>query len=223
MQSGIASGSVLIAVNWITVSSPDQALKAVAAAGNKSLLQVFQSGSIQEFSVQKDDKGRIQSYISWKNLDYNKNFLYKMSFLESIQAGFWETYDQIAIAGESLGTIAKRIVAPKNVEERTEAVESLGGPIAAWKWVHSLIVWNVEIQIYVLFVALLSISIGFFNLLPFPALDGGRIVEESFASLLKMLGMSPKKYEHIAQHYHWFGFLLLMVLSVLIAFKDIFW
>ena len=223
MQSGIASGSILLAVNWITVSSPDHALKEVAAAGNKSLLRVSQSGSIQAFSVEKDDKGRIQSYISWKNLDYNKDFLYKMSFFESIQAGFWETYDQIVIAGESLGTIAKRIVAPKNAEERTEAVESLGGPIAAWKWVHSLIVWNVEIQIYIIFAALLSISIGFFNLLPFPALDGGRIVEESFASLLKMFGISPKKYEYIAQHYHGFGFLLLMLLSVLIAFKDIFW
>lgn len=223
MQSGIASGSVLIAVNWITVSSPDQALKAVADSREKVLLQISHSGSIKELSIQKDDKGRIQSYISWKDLDYNKDFLYKMSFLESIQAGFWETYDQIIIAGESLGTIAKRIVAPKNAEERTEAVESLGGPIAAWKWVHSLIAWNVDITVYVIFAALLSISIGFFNLLPFPALDGGRIIEEIFASLLKWCGVSPKKYEYFAQNYHGFGFLLLMLLSILIAFKDVFW
>jgi regulator of sigma E protease len=223
MQSGISSGSVLLAVNGGAISTPDQALKAVAVAGGKVSLQVSQSGVVKEFIVQKDNQWKIKSYIAWANLEYNKDFRYKMSFFESIKAGFWETYDQIAIAGESLGTIAKRIIAPKSNEERSEAVESLGGPIAAWKGVHSLIVWNVAIQIYIIFAALLSISIGFFNLLPLPALDGGRIVEETFASLLKTCGMSPKKYEHFAQSYHGFGFLLLMVLSVLIAFKDIFW
>lgn len=223
MQSGIASWSTLLAVNGFAVLTPDEALKAVATSGNTVQMQVSQSGATREFVVQKNESGRIQSYIAWKHLDYNKDFRYRMSFLESLKAGFAETYDQICIAGESLGTIAKRIVAPKNDEERSEAVESLGGPIAAWKWVHSLIVWNVDTQIYIIFAALLSISIGFFNLLPFPALDGGRIIEESFASLLKICGMSPKKYEYFAQHYHGFGFLLLMILSVLIAFKDIFW
>ena len=223
MQAGIASGSVLFSVDGIVVSTPDQALWLVSAAHDKVLLQVSQSGIIQQFHVQKDDQWKVKSYIAWGHLEYNKDFRYKMSLLESIRAGFWETYDQIIIAGESLGTIAKRIVAPKNAEERTEAVESLGGPIAAWKWVHSLIVWNVDITVYVIFAALLSISIGFFNLLPFPALDGGRIIEEIFASLLKWCGVSPKKYEYFAQNYHGFGFLLLMLLSILIAFKDVFW
>lgn len=223
MRSWVLSGSTLLAVNGMSISTPEQALSAVAKSGNMISMQIFQSGTLTELAVQKDDKGKIQSYISWKELDYKKNFRYKMSLFEAIKAGFRETYDQVCIAWESLATLAKRIVAPKNSEERAEAVESLGGPIAAWKWVHSLIVWNVEFQIYIIFAALLSISIGFFNLLPFPALDGGRIVEEAFASLLRICGMSPKKYEQFAQYYHGFGFILLMILSVLIAFKDVFW
>ncbi|MFO0763263.1 MAG: M50 family metallopeptidase [Candidatus Gracilibacteria bacterium] len=223
MRSGVLSGSTLLAVNGMSISTPEQALSAVAKSGNMISMQIFQSGTLTELAVQKDDKGKIQSYISWKELDYKKDFRYKMSLFEAIKAGFRETYDQVCIAGESLATLAKRIVAPKNSEERAEAVESLGGPIAAGKGVHSLIVGNVEFQIYIIFAALLSISIGFFNLLPFPALDGGRIVEEAFASLLRICGMSPKKYEQFAQYYHGFGFILLMILSVLIAFKDVFW
>lgn len=88
----------MLAVNRMSVSTPEQALSAVAKSGNTVSLQIFQSGTLTELAVQKDDKGRIQSYISWKELDYKKDFRYKMPLFEAIKAGFWETYDQVCIA-----------------------------------------------------------------------------------------------------------------------------
>lgn len=65
--------------------------------------------------------------------------------------------------------------------------------------------------------ALLSANIGVLNLLPIPALDGGRIV---FLTIEAIRGkpISPEK-EGIV---HMIGFVILMGLGILVAFKDIF-
>lgn len=64
--------------------------------------------------------------------------------------------------------------------------------------------------------ALLSANIGVFNLLPIPALDGGRIV---FLTIEAIRGkpISPEKEGMV----HFVGFILLMGFGIFIAFKDI--
>ncbi len=64
---------------------------------------------------------------------------------------------------------------------------------------------------------LLTINLGVFNLLPLPALDGGRI----FFVLIEMVRRKPIPVEKEAV-VHFIGIVLLLALSVLIAFKDIF-
>lgn len=71
--------------------------------------------------------------------------------------------------------------------------------------------------IYILqFIALLSINLGIINLVPFPALDGGRIL---FAFIEKMRGKSVD--ENIENLIHNMGFALLMVLIIFITYKDV--
>lgn len=64
--------------------------------------------------------------------------------------------------------------------------------------------------------ALITVNLGVFNLLPIPALDGGRLV----FILLEMIIGKPiaKKYEGII---HTVGLMLLLLIMVLITFKDI--
>ena len=64
--------------------------------------------------------------------------------------------------------------------------------------------------------ALLSINIGVFNLLPIPALDGGRLVFLLIEGIFRK--PVPPKYEGLI---HSVGFILLMGLIVLVTFKDI--
>jgi len=64
--------------------------------------------------------------------------------------------------------------------------------------------------------AMLSLSLAAINILPIPALDGGRIV---FVILEKILKKPvPMKYEQIA---HTIGFLLLMTLIVVVTWRDV--
>ncbi len=66
------------------------------------------------------------------------------------------------------------------------------------------------------FAALLSINLGIINLLPIPALDGGRAV------LVIMEKFIKRKYlDKVANYLNYFGYLSLLALMVLVSFNDI--
>lgn len=66
------------------------------------------------------------------------------------------------------------------------------------------------------FIALLSINLGIINGLPFPALDGGRIL---FILIEKIKG-SPVS-QKVEQFAHTFGFIALIILMALVTFRDL--
>lgn len=66
------------------------------------------------------------------------------------------------------------------------------------------------------FAGFLSLNLCIINLLPFPALDGGRLVF-LFIEVIRRKPIDPQK-EGIV---HFIGFVLLMILSVFIIYKDI--
>ncbi|HRY82933.1 MAG TPA: RIP metalloprotease RseP [Candidatus Moranbacteria bacterium] len=71
--------------------------------------------------------------------------------------------------------------------------------------------------VYILqFAALLSINLGIINILPIPALDGGRIL---FVIIEKIKG-TPVSHK-LEQTFHSVGFALLIFLLILITFKDV--
>lgn len=65
-------------------------------------------------------------------------------------------------------------------------------------------------------VALITMSLGIFNLLPLPPLDGGRIV----FSLIELVSRKKVKPE-LENLIHFIGFLLLIVLMIFVTFSDI--
>ncbi len=71
--------------------------------------------------------------------------------------------------------------------------------------------------VYVLqFAALLSINLGIINAIPFPALDGGRIL---FVVIEKIKGRPVS--QRVEQTFHTVGFLLLILLMIIITFRDV--
>lgn len=70
--------------------------------------------------------------------------------------------------------------------------------------------------VYILqFAAILSINLGIINVLPIPALDGGRIL---FLFLEKLKGRAVSR--HIEGRVHQFGFVALLLLMILVTFHD---
>ena len=68
--------------------------------------------------------------------------------------------------------------------------------------------------------AIIAINLGIFNLLPLPALDGGRIFFLIIFGIYEKITKKKPKPE-IEGYIHFIGFALLMVVFVLITFKDI--
>ena len=65
--------------------------------------------------------------------------------------------------------------------------------------------------------AFITINLGIFNLLPVPALDGGRLLFLIIEAIIRR--PVPKKFEGII---HTVGFLILILLMLVVTFKDIF-
>lgn len=67
------------------------------------------------------------------------------------------------------------------------------------------------------FMAFISINLGLINLVPFPALDGGRLV----FIILEILRGGKKASAQVEATVHTIGFLLLMVLIFVVTYRDI--
>ena len=94
------------------------------------------------------------------------------------------------------------------------SLDALSGPVGIYEVVDDSISVGISQIIYLL--AFLSINVGFINILPFPAFDGGRVL---FIIIEKIKG-SPvnQKFENLC---HTIGFILLMALILFITVKDI--
>ena len=66
------------------------------------------------------------------------------------------------------------------------------------------------------FLAILNLHLGLLNLLPFPALDGGRLVFVGLEAVLRR--KIPEKYENLI---HYAGFVLLLGMIVFVTWKDV--
>lgn len=73
--------------------------------------------------------------------------------------------------------------------------------------------------------AILSINIGLINLMPFPVLDGGRIVfvllEAIFTFINKLAGTKLQITQKVEENFHFAGMICLLVLLVFVTYKDV--
>jgi regulator of sigma E protease len=72
--------------------------------------------------------------------------------------------------------------------------------------------------LYLAFAGLISLALAIFNILPIPALDGGRII---WVLIQKIGKLKPEKYFVIEWYINTVFFILLMILWVYIIFKDL--
>jgi regulator of sigma E protease len=76
---------------------------------------------------------------------------------------------------------------------------------------------QVPMTLILLVIALLSVNLGIVNLLPFPALDGGRLLTTTVASLLSYFPRTTRYFQIFEHGFHFIGFVLLLILMIYIA------
>lgn len=91
---------------------------------------------------------------------------------------------------------------------------AVSGPIGIFSFAKDT--WALGLAYFLQFVGILSVNLAILNFLPIPALDGGRIL---FLAIEKIRGRRiDQKIENFA---HTLGFALLVLLMILVTYKDI--
>lgn len=96
-----------------------------------------------------------------------------------------------------------------------EIVENMQGPVGIMTLIYQL--RDNGLYQFLFFIALLNAAIGAFNLLPFPALDGARLVFLFLAALRGGRQVDPDKEAKV----HLLGLMLLLCFVVVVTFGDI--
>ncbi|EKD99480.1 MAG: hypothetical protein ACD_22C00251G0005 [uncultured bacterium] len=134
--------------------------------------------------------------------------------LEKLTAGFLHSYNMLAYSG----TIFSRLVG-LSVETKSLAPvsEGVSGPVGIYSVVGGILGYGGNLAILGLidFTALMSLSLAFLNIMPIPALDGGRLL---FVVIEKIRG--KKVNPAIEASAHKWGIIVLLALIFLVSIKD---
>lgn len=126
------------------------------------------------------------------------------NFFNGISRAFSETFSLARNSWTSIGDLVTGKV----------SVTELSGPVGVGQVVSQAA--KIGFGSLLSLTAFISISIGMFNLLPFPALDGGRVV----IYLIELIRRKPIK-PRVEAYINMAGLALLLGLMVVITFKDI--
>ncbi|KKS14370.1 hypothetical protein A2617_02040 [Candidatus Daviesbacteria bacterium RIFOXYD1_FULL_41_10] len=132
---------------------------------------------------------------------------------EKLGSGLTYSYNlgvySIVVLGKFIGqAISSQDLAPVS--------ETVSGPIAITGVASEILKTDSPVIPYLNFVAFISLNLAILNILPFPALDGGRLL----FLLIELITRKKVKAE-IEQFIHTLGFAILIGLSILVAFSDI--
>lgn len=141
-------------------------------------------------------------YGSFYSINYPKNFLSAVPHT-------------LNMFGYQLSAIADLIGQSIAKSDAKIALREVGGVIAVGNLVGEVVALG-EFTSLINLTALLSVTLAFFNILPFPLLDGGQAAIEIVQAATRR--RIPEKYVNLINN---LGFIFLILISILITFKDV--
>jgi regulator of sigma E protease len=209
-EAGLKAGDVIVDINGVKVTSASEFRKYIEAnplTDSPVTISYQRDGVTQTITV--TPKFVSSGYeMGWGYNQYRE----KVSALEVIKYSFYELKFNIVNTIKSIGHL---ILGKINVKE-------VSGPVGIVNVVGDIVSesedYGVRATLLSLaqFSILLSANLGVMNLLPIPALDGGRLV----FILLEAIRRKPVPKEKEAM-VHLVGMAFLMLLMVLVLFNDI--
>ncbi|MBU5254791.1 RIP metalloprotease RseP [Tissierella praeacuta] len=197
-KSGLISGDIIININGIEINNWDTTVDSINKSDpNKEMeIGIKRDNEIRKIMVKPiTEKGKTIIGIVPK---------YEKSISSAIKGGFENTFMFLKLMFEFIGMIFKGKV----------GIKHLSGPVGV---IHEVGV-QAKLGIYNLLYILgfISVNLGFFNLLPIPALDGSRIVF-LLVELVRGKPIDPEKEGFI----HFVGFILLISLMLIVTYRDL--
>lgn len=126
------------------------------------------------------------------------------SFIKTFKYGFIQTYETTKLILKSLFMLITGQV----------SIDMLAGPVGIYDATDQVV--KTGFVNFIMWTAMLSVNLGIINLVPLPALDGGRLL---FVGIEAVRGkpVDPQKEGLV----HFIGFALLMLLMIVVTWNDI--
>lgn len=201
---GLAVGDTILKVNNVRVHT-----------GNGLVYEIMHQGDQPiDLTVMRDGKKIVlrdvsfpvfsESGASFGEADF-KLYAEQKTFANVLKHGFFRSFSTAKMIWDSL----------VDMLSGRYGVESVSGPVGITQEIGKAAEAGLSTLLYMCVV--ISMNLGIFNLLPIPALDGGRLL---FRVIEAIRGGKPLKPEW-ESYIHMIGILVLLALMVLVSCKDV--
>src|SRR5262245_11320796 len=168
--AGFQPGDVIVGVDGTPVKSFADMQKIVgASAGREIAFEVDRKGTRVQLKATPVEREAIVA---------GKQVKQGMIGIKSAQEGEFRRYGPVEAFGQAVGRTysitADSLAALYQIVTRRMPADNLRGPLGIAEMSGQVATWGPAALIT--FVALISVAIGFFNLLPVPVLDGGHLL-----------------------------------------------
>ncbi|HET7615961.1 MAG TPA: RIP metalloprotease RseP [Bacillales bacterium] len=203
VEAGLHQGDRVLAVDGNPVNSWDELVSAIQKhPGDRMVFKIKRDGSVQKIAVTPEKhelkngkaEGRIGAYVAVEH-----------SFIGSFQFGLAKTAQWSTLIFDAVGKLVTGQIGLNSLSGPV-GIYSVTGQVAQTSGISGLMRWA----------AALSINIGIFNLLPLPALDGGRLLFLFFEAV-RGKPVDPQKESLM----HLIGFAFLLLLMIVVTWNDI--
>ncbi|MDR1067284.1 MAG: site-2 protease family protein [Clostridiales bacterium] len=219
-KAGILPGDEILRINGAKTRMFDLVSFEISSSGGEAVDIVIKrdSGKVTKTVTPVFDKNENKYVIGVMTVSKNGVFSKRygatdaITVFESVSAGFWQMEYLVKLTFSALGGLFTR----------KTPVSDLSGPIYIVGVIgesYNAVVKYGAFQVIIMlmeFMGMLSASIGLFNILPLPGLDGGRF---AFLALeaARRKPLPPEKEGMV----HFVGLALLVALGIFVAYHDV--
>lgn len=200
-EAGLEAGDEVIEIDGMPVSTWLDFTEVIQEKPNETLDIVVQRGDYTEsltVTPKEVDREGVKVGQAGVLLAFEK------SFVKTFTYGFTQTYETTKLIIVNLFMLFTGQI----------SIEMLSGPVGIYDVTDQVV--QTGFMNYLMWTAMLSINLGIINLVPLPALDGGRLL---FVGIEGVRGkpIDPQKEGLV----HVVGFALLMLLMIVVTWNDI--
>lgn len=200
VTSGLQKGDEIKKINGKKISSIDRLMLEIMLKNKEKItLEIEREGQEKTFTVKGQKEEKSYKYGFQLQNEVEKGILPSLKFAAT------KTYNML----EQMVIVIKSLVTGEL------SLNSLSGPVGIYNIVGESSKAGLVSFLYL--TALISINIGFINLIPTPALDGGRLLF-LIIEIIRGKKVDPK----IENAFHTIGFMFLIGLMIIVTFSDLF-
>ena len=207
-KAGVMPGDIIREINGTAVADSQELqayLQEHPLDGTEITLGIERDGKVETISAIPQMTKHVDSGFIYNIYREKTNFLGVMKY-SAVEVRYW-----VSTTVESLMMLIKGQFSVNDLSGPVGIIDVIGDSYEEAKSEGAMMVWMQMLY----WAILLSANLGVMNLLPIPALDGGRLVFLLIESVRKKR-LNP----NVEGMIHFAGFVLLMMLMVFVMFND---